>query len=91
MINLKKQHWEVFEVDSDAPAQDVLDWFSEHDKKKYDWLGAFATTLKFLPQIAGRWFCSEAVGAALKLNKPYKLTPKGLFNHYASTAVRLNP
>lgn len=91
LIDLKKEHWEVFEVDSGIVLQEILDWFNDREGKKYDWLGAFATTLRFLPQIPNRWFCSESVGASLKMSKPARLTPQDLYHYFQTSARRLNP
>ena len=40
--------------------------------------GFVRIAIPFLPLSVGRWFCSEACGAALGIGQPHTLTPRSL-------------
>lgn len=61
-VRLNPTHWLVLDV----PAWEVdkaIDWFNQHDGASYDWRGALATVLWFLPHSEKSWFCNEAIAA----------------------------
>jgi hypothetical protein len=78
-INLKDGKWDVY----DLPGFDektAKAWFYDRQGLKYDYLGLLWFVLpirKF--NNPRRWFCSEAIGAALGLDRPHKLHPEKLF------------
>jgi hypothetical protein len=82
-IDLTSGHWDVYEL----PQFDALDeaearaWFyAKADRSAgYDWFGLlwFVLPIKAFNN-PRRWFCSEAVAAALDLPKPHKLHPRKL-------------
>lgn len=53
----------------------TAEWFAEHSGERYDWRGALASVLWFLPHKAAQWFCNESIGAAVGLVDPHRLTP----------------
>lgn len=54
-------------------------WFLEHDGERYDLMGNVNAAFGFVPHSPDRWFCSEAIAAALGLNDPWRYKPNGLF------------
>jgi hypothetical protein len=75
-IDLDSGHWHVIPLHTD-PAR-ALAWFKSHMGQGYDWLGVLRFIVPFIPQRAGRWFCSEACAAALGLPCPSHYSPGGL-------------
>jgi len=50
-------------------------WFFVHRGAKYDLLGNLQFVLSPIPHTQGRWFCSEAVAAALGIPDPWRYSP----------------
>lgn len=76
-INIWSGSWDVVEIGGDEAVAKA--WFEQHDGQDYDWLGAFRFAIPFLRHRSGKWFCSEAVGAALGLPDAHKLTPQNMW------------
>lgn len=82
-IDLSSGRWDVYEL----PAIDAIDealarqWFYAHIGRRYDWFGLvwFVLPIKAINDPA-RFFCSEAIGHALRLHSPHKLHPQRLLN-----------
>lgn len=74
-IDVRPEAWESVDI-ADHPG--ALAWFAAHEGQRYDWLGVARFVLPFIPQGRRRWFCSEAVAAALGLPRPHKWTPADL-------------
>lgn len=73
-VRLTPGHW----IAIDVPAwdtEDAIDWFAEHEGQPYDWRGALATALWFLPHGVRSWFCNEAVAAPHGVVDGHRLTP----------------
>jgi hypothetical protein len=80
LIDLNSGRWDV--IDLDIPVMQVVDvllWFEEHKGAPYDWAGVWRFVLPFLPHSKGRWFCFEALGAALGSAGAHKLTANDLY------------
>lgn len=74
-IDLTSGRWEVFPVElTHAEYVSSLWWFGLHDGARYDWPGIVRWLLPLVRQHKDRWTCFEAVGAALGLAAPHKLT-----------------
>lgn len=71
--DLTKENWRCFDVPV-FKVEDATEWFKEHNGSKYDVRGAVATIIPF-GDSPTRWFCNEAVGAAVGLLAPEQLTP----------------
>lgn len=70
---LDPAHWLI----ADVPAWDAdaaREWFAQHIGEPYDWRGALATVLPG-KNASRRWFCNEAVGAAVGLRSPAAFGP----------------
>lgn len=71
--------WDFYNVpDSFATEEFARNWFETHKGLKYDILGNFGFVLRRGVQGKKKWFCSEAVAAALGIDEPWRLTPNGL-------------
>jgi hypothetical protein len=66
--------------------QDVFNWFYKHSKSGYDYWGLFGFIVRRIGGNKKRWFCSEAVAAALGFPEPHRFTPSIL----ASIFLRQN-
>ena len=79
------EKWDVIEIKGAEPY--ALHWFLQHAGQKYDWAGVFRFILPLLPNSRNRWFCSEAVAAALGLPEPELFTPGALADWYKKEAL----
>lgn len=78
-IKLNSGHWDVFDI-TDYDKGYAKTWFDNHIGDKYDTLGLAFFLIPFRGiEEREKHFCSEACGYALKVNKPYRLTPAALF------------
>ena len=78
VIDLHSGRWDVIDLPEQLSEADALAWFKAHDGLRYDWAGVMRFAIPFLPLSVGRWFCSEACGAALGIGQAHKLTPRSL-------------
>lgn len=82
-IDLSSGHWDVFELPglTEQQAEAARAWFYEKSDARagYDWFGLlwFVLPVKAFNN-PRRWFCSEALAAALGLPKPHKYHPQKL-------------
>lgn len=82
-INLGTGRWDVYELpgfDRAAVAY-AYDWFIKHQGLPYDYLGLawFVLPIDAFNDPA-RYVCSEAIAAALRLDKPHKFHPQRLLD-----------
>jgi hypothetical protein len=82
-IDIFSSRWDVKPLPQydDNAELSALWWFIEHEGEGYDYLGvaAFIKTLpKFVSEVWNRWFCSEAIAAALGIANPASLSPQDL-------------
>lgn len=66
---LNPGHWIIVDVPQ-WDAEKARQWFIEHDGELYDIRGAFASAMPIQWSQKGRWFCNQAVGAAVGLECP---------------------
>jgi hypothetical protein len=76
-IKLDPEHWDIVEYQADQFA--VIEWFSQHDGKKYDVLGLFGFIWRRADGHKMRWHCSESAAAALGFEQPWRLDPNSLY------------
>lgn len=87
-IDFDNGNWDFIELPAQLEGK-ALNWFIAHDKCKYDLLGQ----VRFLisPINIGnndeKWWCSEAVAAALGLPDPWRYGPNGLYDALAGLNV----
>lgn len=53
-------------------------WFAEHDGQGYDLMGNIRFVFGLVPESKKKWFCSEAIAAALGMADPWRYGPNGL-------------
>lgn len=70
--------WDTLHIQADAAA--VAIWFAGHQGTPYDYLGALRCVIKWLPNSATKWFCSEACAAALRIDNSARMTPGELYD-----------
>lgn len=75
-IALPATDWNFVEAPGDVDV--VRAWFAARAGAGYDWLGVFGFVLRPVGQEAGRYFCSEAIAAALGVSEPWRFDPNGL-------------
>ena len=77
-IDLRPDHWDLVELEGYDPAY-AYNWFKEHEGRKYDILGILGFVFGPLRQDKKRFFCTEAIGHALKMKEPWRLDPNAMY------------
>ena len=77
-IEFDPAKWQIIEVDGDE--EEARAWFEAHNGAAYNVSGTARFLFGFIPQSRGKWFCSEAVAAALGFREPWRFGPCGLFS-----------
>lgn len=75
-MTLDPDHWDIIDVPTFDDAR-VLCWFCDHQNDNYDLLGLLSTSLP-IRHAAVRWFCSEAIGAAVGMQESWRFDPNSL-------------
>lgn len=75
-IDLRSGNWELVDVAADQGR--AMTWFSERMGKRYDWLGLLGFVWRPFRTDPNRYFCSEAVAAALGFPDPWRFDPNAL-------------
>lgn len=55
------------------------EWFVVHQGCAYDLWGNVHLTIGFVSDSADKYFCSEAIAAALQINEPWRMEPNALY------------
>ncbi len=76
-IDFDPAKWDFIEVPWADPEK-AFDWFSKHAGEPYDLAGNLHFVFGVVPDGKGRWFCSEAVAAAMGLPEAWRFGPNGL-------------
>jgi len=76
-IDLTPDDWDVFTLHGPDEST-TRQWFTDHHGQPYDWLGDFGFVWRPTPTEKGKWFCSEAVAAALGFPEPWRFDPNAL-------------
>lgn len=82
-IEFDPDHWEIIEVGGDEATARA--WFVAHEGRGYDLMGTARFLFGVIPQDPDKWFCSEAVAAALGLRDSWRYGPCGLFSALEQT------
>lgn len=77
LIDYNPAHWDFVDV-PDALADQALAWFEQHQGASYDLIGNLSFLWPLVPHSRRKWFCSEAIAAALGIPEPHRLGPNGL-------------
>lgn len=76
-IDYKPEHWDFLDLPEYLEAQ-ARAWFEQHEGARYDLVGNLRFVAWFVPHSKSRWFCSEAVAAALGMPDPWRYGPCGI-------------
>jgi len=80
-VRLNPAHWIALErkLPRDHEAA-LIDWFVQHKGEGYDLFGAIGSVVPALVRHGnGKWFCTEAVAAALRYSMPHTLCPAAFY------------
>lgn len=77
LIDFDPAKWDLFDLPPHLEEQAVA-WFTARRGAKYDLLGNLQFILAAIPHSRERWFCSEAVAAALGIPDPWRYDPSTL-------------
>lgn len=80
-IQFDPNNWDMYELPVQH-SKDALEWFEKNLGKGYDYLGVMAFVFKSAKHTKKRYFCSEAIAAALKLPRPHLYSPATLYDWY---------
>lgn len=76
-IAFDPEHWDFIDLPTVLePAARA--WFEAHAGKCYDVWGNVRFLLPWLSDSVDKWFCSEALAAAIGLREPWRYGPNGL-------------
>lgn len=84
-IEMDPAHWDFIDLPDKIEMQ-AMRWFCAHAGEKYDILGNLHFVIGGIGDDRNKWFCSEAIAAALNLTDPWRYDPAILF----STLQQLN-
>lgn len=82
LVVVRKQydpaHWDFVAIDADIYSNAAWRWAEAHLGAKFDTLGVFAFLFRPTRGREDRWFCSEAVAAALGFSDAWRFDPNTL-------------
>ena len=81
VIDLASGHWDLLDLPEQFDEDEALAWFIRHRDQPYDVAGLFGFVLPWKTHDKDKWFCSEAVAAALGFPKPHKFSPNSLYRY----------
>lgn len=74
-IYLEPSKWDIVHLDMPKErSQKAFQWFADHNEDGYDYLGLFGFIWR-REQDKNKWFCNEAIGAALGISNPNWYSP----------------
>ena len=73
-IEFEPDKWDFVDL-PEGLAQPALQWFGRHEGAAYDYLGNVHFVLSPVAGSKRKWFCSEAVAAALGIPDPGRFDP----------------
>ena len=76
-IDYRPEHWDFIDL-PDRFEDSARDWFRSHVGEPYDLWGNVRFAIGFARDSQGKWFCSEAVMAALGFKEAYRYGPSGM-------------
>jgi hypothetical protein len=77
-IDFNPEKWDFIEL-PDSFEKAALKWFEDHEHAKYDLLGNLHFVIGFVPDDKWKFFCSEAVAAALGIENAWRYDPGDLY------------
>lgn len=83
-MQLNPENWDIQPVPW-LTEKTVIDWWSRNNGRPYDFAGVTRFALPYLArQHQTAWFCSEAAGAMLGFDEPWRLCPADIHSIVAS-------
>jgi hypothetical protein len=78
-IDFKPENWDILILPKrlEGPARE---WFIDHNGLPYDLWGNVRFVFGMVPHCKNKWFCSEAIGAALGYSDSWRFGPNALFD-----------
>ena len=81
VIKLNPAHWDLITVPAtSAQALGAEQWFKAHEGQPYDVKGVVGQVWRAAGDDQAAWFCSEAIGAALGLQEPWRFDPNSFYS-----------
>lgn len=74
-IDYDPRRWDIYTLDIPAGEIAARNWFLQHEGHKYDTLGLAGFLVRPFKGSKRRWFCSEAIMAALGFEEPWRFDP----------------
>jgi len=78
-IEFDPANWDIIELPAALYAQAAYNWFAIHEHEGYDYWGNAHFVVSIIGGNRRRWFCSEAVAAALGIKTPERFDPGSLY------------
>jgi hypothetical protein len=79
VIALDPAHWDLVDLHlTPGQAAAAEQWFEAHEGQPYDVLGLFGFLWRPFSQEKNKWYCSDAVAAALGMRDPWRFDPNSL-------------
>lgn len=78
-IDFKDDNWDFIELPPSLEKK-ARNWFTAHDGQKYDLLGNLHFIFPLVDDNKQKWFCSEAIAAALNLKDGWRYDPGTLYS-----------
>lgn len=78
-IIFNPEHWDFIEIPS-VLEDSILFWFIKHQGKPYDLRGNFGFVFRRISDDKNKWFCSEAIAAALGIEDSWRYCPNTLYS-----------
>lgn len=76
VIQLNPAHWDIVDLQlTPGQADAAQQWFRAHEGQGYDLAGLVGCVLRPYRQQQNKWYCNEAVGAAVGLAEPWRFDP----------------
>jgi hypothetical protein len=80
MIDFSDANWDYIDLPQEwLDAAYLFMAEASRNNKGYDLLGNVHIALGFIPNSKDKFFCSEAIAAALKLDEPFRFEPNALY------------
>ena len=73
-IDFNLDKWDIVEI-SNKYETDATIWFATHQGDKYDIMGNIHLVVGAVGDDKNKWFCNEAVAAALGIIEPWRFDP----------------
>ena len=77
-IDYDPEKWDFIDL-PDSFEDAARKWFDDHIGQEYDLMGNFHFVVSAVPDDKSKWFCNEAVGAALGIQESWRFYPDSFY------------